>query len=127
LLPLIANVRAADTHMAIDDRDLAAWAARIRPHFSVAEQDTAEAAAYWFATSIGSKVKELRPDTSMGAVLSWLKAAPRGFSGLDWVELLMALEAEASSEVTDEFAEKIETRTFADYVSHLAARKRPNK
>jgi hypothetical protein len=113
--------------VATDHQDLAAWAARIRPHFSPAEQDTAEAAAHWLATSIGSKVKELRPDTSMGVVLSWLKAAPRNFSDPDWVELLMAIEAEVSSEATDDFAESLEARTFAEYVTHLVSQKRPNK
>ena len=113
--------------MATDHQDFAAWAARIRPHFSMAELDTAEAAAYWLATSVGSKVKELRPDTSMGVVLAWLEAAPRSFSGPDWVELLMAIEAEVSSEAADDFAESLETRTFAEYVAHLVSRKRTDK
>jgi hypothetical protein len=113
--------------MATDHQDFAAWAARIRPHFSPVEQDTAEVAAQWLATSIGSKVKELRPDTSMNVVLSWLKAAPRSFSDPDWVELLMAIEAEVSSEATDDFAESLEARTFAEYVAHLVSQKRPNK
>ena len=112
--------------MAVDDRDIAAWAARIRPHFSRAEQNIAESAASWFATSIGHKVKELRPDTSMGTILFWLKAAPRGLADPNWVELLMAIESEVSSELTDTFAETLETRTFSEYVTHLVARKRPN-
>jgi hypothetical protein len=111
--------------MATDQQDFAAWAARIRPHFSLAERDIAEAAAYWIATSIGSKIKELRPGTSMSVVLSWLKVAPRSFTDPDWVELLMAIEAEVSSEATDNFAESLEARTFAEYVAHLASRKRP--
>ncbi len=113
--------------MATNHQDFAAWAARIRPHFLLAEQDTAEAAAHWLATSIGSKVKELRPGTSMGVVLSWLKAAPRSFSDPDWVELLMAIEAQVSSEATDDFAESLEARTFQEYVAHLVSQKRPNK
>jgi len=113
--------------MATDHQDFAAWAARIRPHFSMAEQDTAEAAAYWLATSIGSKVKELRPDTSMGVVIAWLKAAPRSFADPDWVELLMAIESEVSSEATDDFAESLEARTFGEYVAHLVSQKRLNK
>jgi hypothetical protein len=113
--------------VATDHQDFAAWAARIRPYFSMAEQDTAEAAAYWLATSIGSKVKELRPATSMGVVLSWLRTAPRSFYDPDWVELLMAIEVEVSSEATDDFAESLESRTFAEYVAHLVSQKRPNK
>jgi uncharacterized protein (DUF2384 family) len=63
----------------------------------------------------------------MGVVLSWLKAAPRSFSDPDWVELLMAIEAEVSSEATDDFAESLEARTFAEYVAHLVSQRRPNK
>ena len=113
--------------MAVNDRDIAAWAARVRLHFSRAEQDIAESAVSWLATSIGPKVKELRPDTSMGTVLSWLKAAPRGFYTPDWVEILMAIESEVSSELTDTFAETLESRTFSEYVAHLVSQKRPNK
>jgi len=113
--------------MPIDNRDLAAMAARIRPHFTRAEQDTAEVAASRFAALIGPKVKDLRQDTSMGAVLSWLKAAPRGSNDPNWVELLMAIESEVSGELTDDFAETLETRTFSEYVSHLVSQKRPNK
>ena len=112
--------------MPVDQQDVAAWAARIRPHFSAPHQDTAEAAAFWIATSVGSKVRDLRPDTSMATVLSWLKSAPHSLMDPDWVELLMAIEAEVSSEVSAEFAETIESRTFAEYVSHLVAKKRPN-
>jgi hypothetical protein len=113
--------------MATNQQDLAAWAARIRPHFAPAEQDTAEVAALWLATSIGPKVKELRPDTLMGAVLSWLKSAPHSFADSSWVELLIAIESEVSSEATDKFAELLEARTFREYVAHLVSRKRPNK
>ena len=112
--------------MAVDDQDIAAWAARIRPHFSIAEQDIAEVAAFWFATNVGSRVKDLRPDTSMSVVISWLKTAPRGLTEPDWVELLMAIEEEVASEASDEFAETLESRSFAEYVAHLAAKKRPN-
>ena len=39
----------------------------------------------------------------------------------------MVIEEEVSSEVTDEFAETIESRTFSEYVAHLVSQKRPNK
>ena len=113
--------------MAITDQDLAALAARIRPHFPVSQQDTAEAAAYCLATAVGTKIRELRPDTSMSTVLAWLKAAPNGLCSPDWVELLMVIEEEVSSEVTDDFAETIESRNFSEYVAHLVSQKRPNK
>lgn len=112
--------------MAIDARDIGAWAARIRPHFPAPMQDTAEAAAYWLATAIGPQVKDLRPDTRMATVLGWLKVAPRRFSDPDWVELLMAIEAEVSSEISDAFAETIEHRTFREYIGHLVAQ-RPDR
>ena len=112
--------------MAVDQRDVAAWAARIRTHFPIAEQDIAEVAAFWFATSVGARVKDLRPHTSMSVVLCWLKAAPRGLTDPDWVELLMAIEADVASESSDEFAETLESRSFGEYVAHLASKKRPN-
>jgi hypothetical protein len=63
----------------------------------------------------------------MSTVLAWLKAAPNGHCSADWVELLMVIENEVSSEVTDEFAETIESRSFSEYVAHLVSQKRPNK
>ena len=113
--------------MAITDQDLAAFAARIRPHFPVSQRDTAETAAYCLATAVGQRIRELRPETSMSTVLAWLKAAPKGFCSPDWVELLMVIEEEVSSEVTDDFAETIESRSFSEYVAHLVSQKRPNK
>jgi hypothetical protein len=113
--------------MAITDQDLAAYAARIRPHFPAAQQDTAEAVAYCLASVVGPKIKELKPDTSMSTVLAWLKETPSGLCSPDWVELLMAIELEVSSEVTDDFAETLESRRFSEYVAHLVSQKRPNK
>src|SRR6185295_6071896 len=114
-------------HVAVTDQDLAAYAARIRPHFPVSQQDTAEVAAYCLATIVGPKIKELKPDTSMSTVIAWLKEAPSGLCSPDWVELLMAIEIEVNSEVTDDFAETLESRKFSEYVAHLVSQKRPNK
>lgn len=113
--------------MPFDEADVQAWAGRVRPYFPSAEQDTAEVAAYWFATVVGSQVKALRPETSMTTVLSWIKSAPRGFLEANWVETLMAVEEEVWSAVTDTFAETLETRTFGEYVHHLVEQSRPNK
>jgi hypothetical protein len=113
--------------MAITDQDLAALAARIRPHFPESQQDTAEAAAYCLATAIGPRIRELRPNTSMSTILAWLKASPSDFSSPNWVELLMVIEDEVSSEVTDDFAETLESRSFSEYIAHLVSQKRPNK
>jgi hypothetical protein len=112
--------------MAVDDRDVAAWAARIRPHFPAPQQDTAEVVASYLASAVGAKVKDLRPDTPMRTVMNWLKSAPHDFGSPDWVELFMLIEGEVSSEVTDSFAETIESRSFAEYVAHLVAQKRPD-
>lgn len=56
----------------------------------------------------------------MAEVISWLKDEEnRRSASLDWVEVLMAVEEEVSSETTDVFAETIEQRTFGEYVEHL--------
>ena len=112
--------------MPVTERDIEAWAARIRPHFPATQQDIAEIAARVIAAEVGPNVKALRPDTSMATVMSWLKETQRGVFSPDWVEILMAVELESKSEVTDAFAEALETRTFGEYIEHLT-KMRPNK
>jgi hypothetical protein len=109
----------------VTEQDLEAWAARIRPHFEPRLQDIAESAAGVLVRAVGSRVKQLRPETPMAKVFDWLKddQSRRGAS-LDWVELLMAVEYEVSSEATDAFAETLEQRTFREYVEHLHAQRR---
>ena len=86
---------------------------------------TATSAAGVLVLAVGSRVKELRPETPMSKVLDWLKDdANRRNTSLDWVELLMAVEEEVSSETTDAFAETLEQRTFREYVEHLHAQRR---
>ena len=109
--------------MPVTDRDLEAWAARIRPHFEARLQDIAEVVASVLVLYVGSRIKDLRPETRMAEVFSWLKEDARG-SSLDWVEILMAVEEEASSEATDAFAETLEQRTFREYLEHLHANRR---
>jgi acyl carrier protein len=108
--------------MPVTERDFAAWAARIRPHFEPRLQDTAETVARMFAPSVGSKLKDLRPETRMEELLQWVKESGR--SSLDWVELIMFIEEELPSEVSDEFAESLELRTFRDFVEHLHSRRK---
>lgn len=111
--------------MPVTDRDIEAWAARIRPHFEPPLQDVAEVLAGVFAPAVGSRIKNLRPGTPMAEVVEWLKEAKKeGSASLDWVEVLMAAELEASSQSTDAFAENIEQRTFKEYVQHLCAQRR---
>jgi hypothetical protein len=109
----------------VTDHDLEAWAARIRPHFEPRLQDIAEAAAAVLVLGVGSRIKQLRPETPMGEVFSWLTddASSRRTS-VDWVEMLMAVEEEVSSESTDAFAKTLEQRTFREYVDHLHAHRR---
>jgi hypothetical protein len=109
----------------VTDQDLEVWAARIRPHFEPRLQGMAEAVAAVLVLAVGSRIKQLRPETPMSEVFSWLKddASPRRTS-LDWVEMLMAVEEEVSSEATDAFAETLEQRTFREYVEHLDAHRR---
>ena len=87
--------------MPIDHQDVAAWASRIRSHFPAHQQDTAEAAAFWIATSIGPKVRDLRPGTSMGTVLEWLKSARHGFKDPDWVIDWIRLYDEGEGRLTE--------------------------
>jgi hypothetical protein len=109
----------------VTDQDLEAWAARIRPHFEPRLQDIAETAAGVLVLAVGSRVKELRPETPMVEVLAWLKDdANRRSTSLDWVEILMAVEKEVSSEATDAFAETLERRTFREYMEHLHDQRR---
>lgn len=111
--------------MPLDDRDLERWAARVRPYFEPPLQDVAEGAAAVLVMGVGSRIKELRPETPMADVVSWLKdARDTGSASLDWVEMLMAVDEEVSSEVTDAFAETLEQRTFREYVEHLQANRR---
>jgi hypothetical protein len=60
----------------------------------------------------------------MADIVCWIKDST-GSPGasLDWVETLMAVEEGVSSEVTDEFAETLEQRTFGEYLEHLHARR----
>ena len=109
----------------VTDRDLAAWAAEIRSHFEPELQDVAGGAARVLVRAVGHRIRRLRPETRMAEVVSWLKdAESRRSTSLDWVEILMAVEEELSTETTDVFAETLEQRTFREYVEHLHAHRR---
>jgi hypothetical protein len=110
--------------MPVTDRDLDAWAARVRPYFDPKLQDIAEAAAGVLVRAVGSRIKQLRPETPMAEVVGWLKDENRRSTSLDWVEIMMAVEERLSSETTDAFAETLEQRTFREYVEHLHAHRR---
>jgi acyl carrier protein len=46
---------------------------------------------------------------------------------LDWVELVMAMEEEIGCDLTDDFAETFEQRTFRELVEHLYANRRDGR
>jgi hypothetical protein len=111
--------------MPISDRDIEAWAARIRPHFEPPLQDLAEHAAIVFAPIVGPRIKFLRPETSMADMLRWVtEAQVDSHSPIKDVELLMAAEGEVDSKMPDAFAQNIGDRTFREFVEHLRANNR---
>jgi acyl carrier protein len=100
------------------------WAARIRLHFEPPLRDAAEKVTRMFVPYVGSRIKDLRPETRMSELVGWMNDADSGggSASLDQVELIMAIEVELESDITDEFAEHFEEQTFRQVVAHLAAR-----
>jgi hypothetical protein len=76
--------------MGLTDQDLEAFARRIRPYFEPPLRDVAEGIALRIARSgAGARTKQLRPETPLGQVLSWLDDAP-----LQRVQLVVNLEVD---------------------------------
>ena len=109
--------------MAVTERDVELFAARIRPHFPPEQRDIAYQLAYDIARSAGPEVKLLRPDTTIDEIWSWM-ANEQGFGSdsLDKVESIMALEEEFGLSVPDELASRSDRATFRDLVEHRAKR-----
>ena len=64
--------------MTLTPEDLAAFARRIRPYFEPEFQDAAEVFARTIAEmGGGGRVRELRPETTLDEILSWLYGFPR--------------------------------------------------
>jgi hypothetical protein len=101
------------------------WAARVRLHFEPDLRDPAEEVARILVPVVGRRIKELRPETHMGEILRWLKDQTSVLtSSLDWVELMMMIEEQMGTEITDEFAERLEEHAFREFVVHLVGNRR---
>jgi acyl carrier protein len=71
---------------------------------------------------IGVRPTLLRPETPMREIIAWFQESKNsGLASLEMVELFMLIEEELRCDLTDEFAETLEQRTFGEYVSHLHA------
>src|SRR6266850_5337062 len=111
--------------MHANEHDVAAWAARIRPHFDAPLQDVAEVVALAFAPSVGPRITRLRPETTMSEFLRWVQeATPGSFKGTDWVETLMGIEKRLGGSIGDAFAESLDSHTFGELVAHLQTSRR---
>jgi acyl carrier protein len=114
--------------VAVTERDVELFAARIRPHFPPEQRDIAYQLAYDIARLAGPKVKLLRPDTTIDEIWSWMaKEEPFGAGSLDKVEAIMALEEELGLEVPDKLASRSDRATFRELVEHRAKRSKWRK
>jgi acyl carrier protein len=118
--------------MPISDKDLASFAARIRPHFEPELRDAAEELALRIAYLAGARVKLLRPETTVRELREWcdfeeapvVETGSLGSDSLDTVELVMALEEELGPANPHELASTCDTETFRDLVVRNAKRRR---
>jgi hypothetical protein len=100
--------------MSSDDWELKV--AFIRLDFPPPERDTAQTVAAAFGEVMGPAILQLRPEHTMGEIMSWSTS-----DGFDTVELLVALEEEfLGREMVDEFAARFEQRTFREFVEYLS-------
>lgn len=95
------------------------WAARVRLHFEPRLRDTAEKLARGFVVGAGPRLRQLRPHTPLREVLGWCREGDSGWSSLDEVETVMAIEEEAGIEIADSFAEHFHDHTFRELVLHV--------
>jgi len=88
----------------------------VRLDFPPSQRDTAQFVAAAFGHVIGPAILRLRPEHTLGEILSWAESG-----GVGTVELLLALEEEfLGGEMDDEFAIGFEHRTFREFVEHLS-------
>lgn len=103
--------------MAVMEHDVEQFAARIRLHFEPALRDVATDLARGIASVVGVKVKALRPETTLGEIVSWIKECePILARSLDQVEWIMAVEEELGFEIPDHLGARLETATFRELV-----------
>jgi acyl carrier protein len=113
--------------VAVTDRDVQLFAARIRLHFPPEQRDIAYELAYGIARIVGPKVKLLTPDTTMDEIVAWIQAEePFGsLDSLDKVEWIMALEEELPGlDIPDDLASNTDRTTLRDVVERRAKHRR---
>ena len=108
--------------MAITERDIELFAARIRPYFAPEHRAIAYELAYGLARLLGPRVKQLTPDTTYAELIGWIDGEKAFGGSLERVELVVAAEVELGSAFTlpdDLAAERV---TFRDLVLRQAKR-----
>lgn len=110
--------------MALTNKDIEAFAARIRPHFEPELRDIAYELALGIARCVGPKAKELRPETTFDEIFKWFDGPDPFPSSLDQVEWVMALEEEFGIELPDSMAGQSKLGTFRELVLERARKRR---
>lgn len=113
-------------NVALTDRDLAAFAARIRPHFESELRELAEHLALRYAHLVGSRVKDLRPETTIDEIASWPRTPDSILEDLAYseIELLLALEDLQFVTIPRALKELRASGTFGDLVLWHARQRR---
>ena len=113
--------------MAVTERDIELFAARIRLHFPPDQRDVAYELAYGIARVVGARVKRLTPETTIDEIVRWIESEePFGpCDSLDKVEWIMALEEELPGlDIPDDLASRTNRTTFRDIVERRAKHRR---
>jgi hypothetical protein len=87
----------------------------IRLDFPPDHRDVAHEMATLLAQFVGPAILRLRPEHTMGEILTWSDSSP-----VDTTELIIGLEEEFAHEISDDFAVKFAKRTFREFVEYWA-------
>src|SRR5262245_61813699 len=98
--------------MAVTEHDIEQFAARIRLHFEPRLRDIAFELAHGIAGLVGSRVKQLRPETTIDEIFGWVGDSDAG--SLDKVEWFMALEEELGFGIPDDIVARSDRATFRE-------------
>ena len=97
-----------------NDADWELKMAFVRLDFPPPQRDTAQSVAAAFGHLIGPAILRLRPEHTLGEIISWSES-------YGTAEILMALEEEfLGHEMDDSFAIGFEHHTFREFVEHLS-------